>query len=630
MLQFFRDKLRGVIVWIIVSAIILAFILSAASYLFNISYNNTLVKVDGESIDLNIVNQHYQRELQQNYSKKQNLDLDSKKLKQNILNDLINQVAIIKGLERNGFLVTDEQLINFLKEDPKFQNKGIFVKQKYLNFLKTVKISDQNYQNFLRQNLLLNQFRNSILFSNVVTMDDVNNFLYKWFQVRDFGYLIIPRSKFIKTVNKEEINNYYQANKTSLLFPERIKIAYIDVSANKLKKQIVIDKNKLYNYYKEHPEYYTLPELVNVRHILIPSMSSNDNDDVKQQEQAINILSKLKSGDNFQELAKKYSKDPGSASKGGDLGWIGKGEIDDNFDAVAFALNKAGDLSEVIKSKFGYHIIQLLEKRPATVTEFAQVIEKVTQHYKEEEIQPKLNELHEKLLNASASNVDLEKLAKELNLPLNISGLFSKDGEITGIGREKVLVSAAFNQKNLNVNSEVIKLAEDHFIIFRVIDKQVPIEKSIDEAYSEIKNILESRYTTDLMNKYAEDFLAKLAKYKTSPVKLAKSMGLEWKILHNITKNSKNINEEVLTIAFSLIKFNDPKIFNLVDGDCLILQVLQIKDADLNKLVMEHPDLKSNIQEQLLQLRSYVEQKLYEQDLYNNAKIKFTKSIDQL
>ena len=444
----------------------------------------------------------------------------------------------------------------------------------------------------------------------------------------------IKANKKYKTISDEivleEINNYYQANKTSLLFPERIKIAYIDVSANKLKKQIVIDKNKLYNYYKEHPEYYTLPELVNVRHILIPSMSSNDNDDVKQQEQAINILSKLKSGDNFQELAKKYSKDPGSASKGGDLGWIGKGEIDDNFDAVAFALNKAGDLSEVIKSKFGYHIIQLLEKRPATVTEFAQVIEKVTQHYKEEEIQPKLNELHEKLLNASASNVDLEKLAKELNLPLNISGLFSKDGEITGIGREKVLVSAAFNQKNLNVNSEVIKLAEDHFIIFRVIDKQVPIEKSIDEAYSEIKNILESRYTTDLMNKYAEDFLAKLAKYKTSPVKLAKSMGLEWKILHNITKNSKNINEEVLTIAFSLIKFNDPKIFNLVDGDCLILQVLQIKDADLNKLVMEHPDLKSNIQEQLLQLRSYVEQKLYEQDLYNNAKIKFTKSIDQL
>ncbi|MGI9214200.1 MAG: SurA N-terminal domain-containing protein, partial [Gammaproteobacteria bacterium] len=97
MLQFFRDKLRGVIVWIIVSAIILAFILSAASYLFNMSYNNTLVKVDGESIDLNIVNQHYQRELQQNYSKKHNLDLDSKKLKQNILNDLINQVAVIKG-----------------------------------------------------------------------------------------------------------------------------------------------------------------------------------------------------------------------------------------------------------------------------------------------------------------------------------------------------------------------------------------------------------------------------------------------------------------------------------------------------------------------------------------------------
>ena len=628
MLQFFRDKLRGVIVWIIVSAIILAFILSAASYLFNISYNTTIVKVDGESIDLNIVNQHYQSELQQNYSKKNNLDLDSKKLKQNILNELINQVAIIKGLERSGFLVTDEQLINFVKEDPKFQDKGIFVKQKYLNFLKTVKISDQNYQNFLRQNLLLNQFRNSILFSNFVTIEELNNFLYKWFQVRDFGYLIIPRTKFIKIVNKEEVNNYYESNKASLLFPERIKIAYIDVSANKLNKQIVIDKNKLYNYYKEHPEYYTLPELVNVRHILITSISPND--DVKQQEQAINILSKLKSGDNFQELAKKYSKDPGSANKGGDLGWIGKGEVDDKFDLAAFALNKAGDLSEVVKSKFGYHIIQLLEKRPATVSEFDQVMEKVAQHYKEEEIQPKLNELHEKLLNASASNVDLEKLAKELNLSLNISELFSKDGEITGIGRNKVLVSASFNQKKLNINSEVVQLAEDHFIIFRVIDKQVPREKSIDEAYSEIKNILETRYTTDLMNKYADDFLAKLAKYNISPVKLAKSMGLEWKILNNITKNSKNINEEILNVAFSLIKFNDPKVFNLSTGDCLILQVLQIKDADLNKVLMEHPDLKSNIQEQLLQLRSYIEQKLYEQDLYNNAKIKFTKSIDQL
>lgn len=631
MLQFFREKLSKIVIWIIAGAIILFFVLSAGSYLFNTSYNNTVVKVDGDNIDLNIINQHYQRELKKNYSKFTNVYVDSKKLKQSILNDLINQVAIIKGLQRQGFLVNDEQLVGFVEKDPKFQEEGKFVKQKYINFLNTVKISDKDYQNFARQYLLLDQFRSAILFTNFITSEDLNNFIYKWLQTRDFGYLIIPRSKFTKqsvNITKAEIDNYYNTNKSTLVFPERVKISYIDVNANKLNKQIEIDRTTLYNYYKQHPEYYTLPELVNVRHILV-SFDSNE-DDIKSKEQADNILNKLKSGNNFQELAKKYSKDPGSAANGGDLGWLGKGEIDENFEAVAFALNKPGDLSEVFKSKFGYHIVQLIEKRSAKLSNFEEVKDKVTQHYKEEQILPKVNELHDKLLNASSSNYDLEKLSKELNLNLDTSEYFARNEIVDGLDNNQILVSAAFNQQNLNTNSEVIKLAEDHFVIFRVIDRQPAKEKTLDEAYLDIKSILENRYVTELMSKYAEDFVTKLSNYKISPSNLAKIKGLKWVNLNKVTKNSRNINSEILNFAFSFNKPNVVKVFNLTNGDCVVLQISQIQDADLNELKIKYPDFKSTMETQLLQSLSYIEQKLYEQDLYNNAKIKFIKSIDQL
>lgn len=663
MLQFFRDKLHRILILSIVGILVLVFILSAASYLINFSSKNTtLVTVNGDNIDINLVNQHYQRELQTNYAKLSSVDFDSKRLKQNILNDLISQVATIKGLQQNGFFITDEHLIDFIQKDPKFKEKiakddnksddqkvtskeknqttkkidkekvtGKFLKSEYLKFLQKFQISDKDYQNFVRQNLLLNQFRSSILLSNFIIPKDLEQFIYKWFQIRNFRYLIIPKSKFIKPVNKEEVVEYYTNNKEKMLLPERVKIAYIDVSANKLFKQINVNKNELYNYYKQHSEYYTLPELVNVRHILIPLTSNKD--EIKQQAEAINILNRIKVGENFQELAKKYSKDSGSADKGGDLGWVGKGEIDSNFDIAVFNLQKPGDITEVFKSKFGFHIAQLIEKRPEKLSEFEQVIEKVTQHYKEDQIQPKINGIYEKLLEVSNNNVDLDKVSKELNLPLNTSELFSQKDKITGIGDNKILMSSVFNQKKINVNSEVIKLGEDHFIIFRVIEKQAPREKSLKEAYEdlEIKNILENKHAINAMNKYANEVIAKLEKNKMSLGKLAKFDGLEWKVINNVNRNTRSVvDEEIINIAFNLNATTIPKLFNLSNGDCLILQILQIKDADLNKLTKQHPDLKNNIQEQLLQLRSYIEQKLYEKNLYEKAKIKFTKSIEQL
>ena len=633
MLQWIRDKLHGLIIWFIIGMIILVFVLGASNYLFNrSSYNKIVAKVDGESINIYDVNSLYHAHIKQYYSKQKSYnqhDLDPKTIKSQLLGSLINQMAVVIGLQNSGFIITDEYLVNVVKNDANFQDNGKFSVAKYANFLQKISLTELEYQQYLRKYFLIDQLRSGLLLSSFVPLPEVDNFIAKWNQSRNFGFVIVPFKRFIQAeVTEQAIEEHYNKNKKSYVTPSTVSIAYLDVTAHTLVNKVKINRDELYKYYQEHTEYYTLPSLVNIRHILIaaPTASMKEKNNAARS-QAEDLLARLKLGQDFTKLAKEYSHDQNSASDGGNLGWIGKGEVDADFEQAAFNLAISGDLSDLVQSKFGYHIIQLIDKRESKTSNFEQVMDQVTKHYKEEIAQAKLQDLYEELSNPIIANEDLSKLAKKFELEVKFAGPFTSSGTTNGVASYSEVVMAAFDEKNLNKNSDLIKLAEDHFIILRVTNKQPAAEQTLLDAHDQIKEILQ----TSLAKQQAKEYGLELAKkllVSTSPNKIAKSHDVDWNLV-TATRETKDINLEILQAAFSLAKPKMQKSFNLANGDFVIVQLLSTQDADLKKMLEHQQDLKEQMREQLTHLQGHLEQKLYEKDLFNSAKIKYTSNIER-
>jgi peptidyl-prolyl cis-trans isomerase D len=649
MLQWIRNKLHGLVVRLVAGIISLVFILGAGSYyLFNKnSHSKVLATVDGENISSDIVDSIYNDVVKKFYanSKKQNKDdkdnnenlgLDPKKVRQQILVDVVNNKAIVNAIKSAGFVVTKKQLADSIRNNPIFQSKGEFSIDQYRLLLSRNNITEREYEKNLQESLLFEQFKNNILLSNFILDSELDNFIVKWYQTRSFGYAIIPIGRFLnKQVDDKDIRDYYSNNKKFFIFPETVKIAYIDIVSDRLpnaefafnSKANEISKDKLQKYYKEHLDYYTLPESVNVRHILISDYSfnsanneSNDANQDKAKNQAEEILLKLKSGQDFAELAKQYSDDLQSKQTGGNLGWINREETDPDFEKAAFNLNKPGQISDIVKSKFGYHIIELIEKREAKVKDYSKVADQVLKHYKEEHNQSKLNELLEKLSDPAIAKQDLDKIASDINLKVQVTEPFSVNGAKEGAASYKEVVVAAFEkQTNDNV---LIKLSEDHFVLFKVISREPSKEKTMEDAYNEIKSIIQHSAAQEQARKYSLDFANKILALK-SKNKSTKIDNIEWIVLDKVHRKDTKVNTEILAAAFSLNKISPQKTFNLVNGDFVIALLLSVQDADLKKLLDQQSGLKNKLKEQLTYLQAYVDQRAYEEDLLSKSKIKF-------
>ena len=632
MLEWMRLKLKGIVIWGIISIITIVFLLGTGDYLFNRNSNNKIAAtVNGQVISTDVIDSIYTEQIKQYHSTKKsygNLNLDPQQIKNHIITQLVNQSAITTGLLHSNFIINDEYLIQTVKTNPQFQENGKFSPEKYNNFFKHAPFTELQYQKFLHEYLLVEQLHNSLSLSSFIPKNEIDNFITIWNQTRDFGFVTIPFKKFTnkpnthQEINEQEIENYYNSNSESYVKHETCKIAYLDISTASFMEQIAVTQNELNKYYQEHINLYTLPELVNVRHILIPvpKEDSQDKSDAIAKVQIEDILTKLNSGQNFAKLAKQYSQDQGSAINGGDLGWIGKGETEPNFEQAAFSLNKSGDLSSIVKSKFGYHIIQLIDKRKSKIKSFEEILSQVTENYKEELAQTKLQNVIEEIENNSFEQEDLSHIASKFDLKVQFTGPFTSHGDPKNILSYNEIVIAAFDEKNLHKNSNLIKLANDRFIILRTIERQPAIKKTLSEAHDEIKQTLQ---VTKAKQKIQQQglILAKELLNSPHPNKLVTSYGLEWNIINKATRDTKNINPEILKIAFTLKKPKAQQSFTLNNGDFVIIQLLNInhiEDKSTNQSVKQ-------ISEQLTMLQEQLEQQLYEKDLIDTAKIKIFK-----
>ena len=512
LLHSIRESATGWFAWVIVILISIPFALwGINSY---ITPPNPSIATVG---DYKISIQEFQNTLQNESEKyKGQIDdslLNSDVLKKIVLEKLINNRAMINYLSSAGLNISKQQVDLEIRNDPNFQLDGQFSEDLYNRYLPNA-YSKSNYRNSISTQILLQQFSDGIIRSSIVSDEEVKRVIQLIKQKRDISYTLVKANDYADTIelSDEEIKNYYQNFQGQFNNPEQIKLAYLQLSRTMMARDVDISLEQLEKYYKDNTKQYTQTERRKASHILF-SISSDADDNVKEtaKKEALSVLQKLNSGEDFSELAKQYSKDPGSANNGGDLGFFAKGEMVPAFEAVAFSL-KVNETSELVETPFGFHIIKLTEIEGGEIEAFDKVKDKIRETLQFEAVENSFFEKTELIQTLAYEQPDtLDSIATELELTIQESPLMSRNG--LGLDSElfsnKKVLDAAFSVGVLEEgnNSDLIELGDDQAVVFRVIERIPASVKPLEMVRADIEKLLKQSAMTKKAQDKANDLV---------------------------------------------------------------------------------------------------------------------------
>ncbi len=495
MMDRIREGVNSIAVKIILGLIILSFVFAGVGSYIVGGGNNSAAKVGNTEIPRGEFEMAYQNE--RNRMQAQLGDYFAQMLadpayvesfRKSVLDRMINEVLLDQQAEALGLRISDKQILTMIHEMPQFQLNGKFDQETYLGSLRRSGYSPDSFAEYMRRELLRQQLLNALQASEFALPGEVQDAGKLFTQTRDIRTITIDLAEFAKNVEltDEEIQDFYDANQDNFTRPEQAKVAYVELSAETLKKQIQVSDDEVKKYYDEHQDKYASEEQRRVAHILVEG-------DDKAKAQA--ILDELNNGADFATLAQEKSDDFGSAENGGDLGWIERNVMDPAFEAAAFALQNSGDISELVKSEFGYHIIKLEEQKDAVVKPFADVKAEIKQELVDQKAVDKFYELQNELERVAFEYPDsLVDASKAIDQKVKTTGFISQE-DAPEVLRNPVVMQAILSPevKEDGLNSEAIEVAPEHIIVVRVEDTRpetvLPLADVKEQVVSELSRV---------------------------------------------------------------------------------------------------------------------------------------------
>ena len=610
MLTWIRDKSTGLFMTIVMGILILAFALWGVGDYFSQSSSDSLAKVNGETITYSDYSNQFatyrQNMLSQFGDQLQPDFFDSPMMRRNFLESMINSELYRQAAIKNGYTVTAEQIRSILSEVEIFQNAdGQFDRELYAGYLAQTNQSAQSLQARIineEAGQAVNKLFDDTAF---MTQTEAKNIAVLRNQTRDFDYFLIESNQFSDevTVTEDEIKDYYDSNSDQFMTEEMVKVDYIELDAEQVASQInVTDQDALADY-ESNKQRFEKSAQRKAAHILI-------NDDGQAQATLTIIQDKLDQGEAFADLAKEYSQDPGSADQGGDLGLVSPGDMVEEFDKALFSMQE-GQISEPVKTQFGYHIIELEEIQAAHVPPFEEVKADIVQQLQAEQAQTlfldKANELSGLVLDAQSG---LSEPAAATDLTVETTEFFPRSGG-EGLAANPEFVKMAYSPlvKEDLLNSDVINLSDTH-IAFMHMNLVKPAElKPLDEVTETIKSRLVNEKTAEMAQQLAEQVNNKAQQEDTDLNNLADEFELSLVAARDVKRTGSNHPVSVVNAVFGLLspeKTGDT--IHVVKGnnqDVAVVQILAVKSPDessIAQLDQEAAQLERNIKTNETQL----------------------------
>ena len=440
---------------------------------------------------------------------------DKPEIKHSILESLAGQRLLTLQARSAGLMISDEQLAQVIAGIESFQKEGKFDKQIYESVLRSQNMTPLIFEARVRQELAMRQLTDAYANNGYASNSIADNLIRLNEQQRVVSTSPITVDTFLNQVKVDEasVKDYYDKNSIEFQTPEQARVEYVILSADALLPQVAVDDAEIKKYYEEHQPEFGTQEQRQAAHILItvpPQASDADKQAAKAK--AEQILQQVKqSPGKFAELAKQYSQDPGSASKGGDLGMFGRGMMVKPFEDAVFQL-KPGEISGLVQSDFGFHIIKLQAVNPAKVQALDEVKGVIAQKLKMQKAGDKFAELAEKFSNVVYEQSDTLKPAAELvKAPLQQSAWLNKTQTATPPWTDKAL-QAIFSKEVLKDkrNSAAIEIAQNTLLAVRLLEYKPASTRPMTEVSNDIRQKLQHQQALEMAFKQGKATLEQL------------------------------------------------------------------------------------------------------------------------
>ncbi len=454
--------------------------------------------------------QHLLEALQREYKNvwSENL-IEAFDLRNRALENLINQKLVSQEARRVGLDVTEKEIQKEILAYPAFQSGGRFDEGRYRALLSQNHMKPEDFEASIAQELLQRKLSQFLMtFSPVTEQEVLDQYTFSNQKVK-ISFVQFQAKTFEKSVNMDpkSMEAYFEEHKEEYRMPEKIKITYITIDPDTFKSEVKITDKQVRDYYEENREIFRQEKEVRARHILFKlDQSASEEEEKRVREKASMVLEKARKGEDFSNLAKKYSEGP-TAQKGGDLGFFSEGRMVKPFEEAAFKMKK-GEISELVRTRFGYHIIKVedvKEERQRTLDEVREEIKKTLTNMASTDL------AHEKalsLIDQMPYDVVLEEYAERQKVSTRQSGYFSSNEPIPDIGGDDKLRKSIFSFEKNDV-SDVLEFGGKFYII-QVVDKKASHLPELEDVKEKVKKNFTSHLATLEAKSAAEDYLAQL------------------------------------------------------------------------------------------------------------------------
>ncbi|RON72599.1 SurA N-terminal domain-containing protein [Pseudomonas fluorescens] len=583
MLQNIRDNSQGWIAKTIIGAIILLMALTGFDAIFQAAtHKNEVAKVNGEEISQNELSQAVdmqRRQLMQQLGKDFDASLlDEKMLRESALKGLIDRKLLLQGAEQSKFAFSEGALDQVILQTPEFQVDGKFSSERFDQVIRQLGYSRMQFRQMLAQEMLIGQLRAGVAGSGFVTDAEVLAFARLEKQTRDFATLNVKADPAAVKLTDDEVKAYYDEHAKEFMTPDQVVIDYLELKKASFFDQVAVKDEDLQAAYQK--EIANLSEQRRAAHILI---EVNDKTTEAQAKAKIEeVQARLAKGEKFEALAKEFSQDPGSANNGGDLGYAGPGVYDPAFEKALYSLAK-DQVSEPVRTDFGYHLIKLLGVEAPELPTLASLKDKLTRELKAAQVEQRFVEATKQLEDSAFEASDLAQPASDLKLTVHTSKPFGREGG-EGVAANRAVVTAAFSTEVIDegANSTAIELDPDTVIVLRSKEHLKPAQLPLESVSAAIRTQLTKEHASAAAKTKAEKLIADLRDGK-APLDKAVD-GQSWKATQAATRGQEGVDPAVLQALFRMPKpaAKDKPTFSSVtlsDGSLMIVRLNGINEA---------------------------------------------------
>ncbi len=552
-MQAFRDVVRGWLGKTMLGLLALPLVLVGMESYFGGNSEVIVAEVDGHEISRSLLDKAFENQKQQLLARSGAdaalTDAQQKQLRERVLNSLIQRQLLLTSAKDAGYEVSDATIQTLIQSTPTFQEAGKFSPARYAQVLSQIGETPATFPDRAREEILTSQRVSGLLMSAFVTPVELDQLSGLDSQQRDISYAVVPASRFMGQVqvSDAQVKAFYDQEQTRFSRPEAVSVNYLTLSRDAFQAQVKLDPAMVKARYDERVKALSGAEERQAAHILIAVDDKVKDADAKARIDA--LAKQVAEGADFAVLAKANSKDPGSAANGGDLGFTARGQFVPEFDKALFGLAKVGDVSPVVKSPFGYHLIKLLAVKQPAIPSVAQLQGELEKEVRATQADELFTQTVEKLDAAVYESADLQGPAKSFALTVQTSPVFDRRGA-DGLWHERKILDAAFSDDLIKErkNSSALTLKDGTTIWLSLASHEPARKLPLSEVTAVIRLKLQLDQALTLAVKEAES-IAKASTTVGIPGAVAKA-GLTLESKSAVTRREPQLDPALLRDAF--------------------------------------------------------------------------------